>query len=320
MKKLSTALTMTLLLGSTLNAASTLQITDGSLTPRSAAQAWIAEKKSGKTPATPASKIHEALFNAAGAAEKGNNPERLIELWRTQQIFTKESGSAPVTGYYRGSTIIHSCTCQEALFKAADEARKTDNPERLLMLWQTQKAFAIESDRAPMNLSGALEIIDPWTVHDTFSTSLNKETNPARIVELFESWAEFVKIEAISLYYSFSFKKPDSFKPKYEAAKKEVEKARSLVPAGTTAASASTSSTTSGELSVKTLVGFYGNRNITTTSFEEFKKSFARYYKTAALRLHPDKSTEDAAEFKLLGAHKDWVELLTEADFAKSPK
>jgi DnaJ-class molecular chaperone len=43
-------------------------------------------------------------------------------------------------------------------------------------------------------------------------------------------------------------------------------------------------------------------------------------YKTAALRLHPDKNTADAEKFKTVGAHKAWVEALTEAQFATSSK
>lgn len=367
MKKLSTALTMALLLGSTLNAASTLQITDGSSTPRSAANAWIAEKRSGKTPATQPYKIHEILYNAADAAEKTGNHERMLELWRTQKAFSEESRTPPTNSGYN-CTIIYPLTVHEtlykaadaaqkagdvervldlwrtqqafatesrtppsdsgynstknypfsvheALYKAADTAKKDNNPERVLELWRTQKAFSEESRTPPSDSGHNPETIYPSSVHEAFSTTLNKETDNQRIVSLYEMWMDFEKIEKISSYSSI--KRLESFKSKYDVAKKEVEKARSLVPAKSATAAPSG---VSGELSVKTLVGLYGTMMLDTSTHVRFIESFQSFYKTAALRLHPDKSAEDAEKFKTLGAHKAWVEALTLAAFAASEK
>jgi len=81
-----------------------------------------------------------------------------------------------------------------------------------------QQAFAIESKRTPTDSN---ELIRPESVHKTFSFALDEEANSTRIVTLFETWVEFVKIKAISSFEKF--KRPDAFKAKYDAAKKEVE-------------------------------------------------------------------------------------------------
>ena len=122
--KLSTALTMTLLLGSTLNAAA-LEITDGQLTPRAAAHAWIAEKASGKNPSKSPSSIHEALRTAANAAKTEGNPKLMIDLWRTQQAFTKESKQPPMESGFV-SRIIEPLNVHEALCAAAATAKKLE--------------------------------------------------------------------------------------------------------------------------------------------------------------------------------------------------
>ena len=157
-------------------------------------------------------------------------------------------------------------------------------------------------------------IIEPLNVHEALSAALDKETNSTRIVELFESWTEFEKIETISSYARI--KRPDAFKTKYESAKRDVEASRSLVPAQGLVEDAKSSNT----LSVAFLIAEHGRSNIDNSSLAALKESFNTYYKAAALRLHPDKNPSDAEKFKTLGNHKAWVDSLTEATFAASAK
>jgi hypothetical protein len=171
----------------------------------------MAEKASGKASATPAFQVHQALYNAADAAQKAGNPERMRELWTTQQAFTKESGEQPSDSRY-ASRVIHAFQVHEALYNAADAAQKAGNPEHMLELWTTQQAFATESKTKPLGLT---EVIYTSAIHQVFSLALDKETDNQRIVSLYETWLEFEMSN-----------RPDSFKAKYGAAKIEVEKAR----------------------------------------------------------------------------------------------
>jgi hypothetical protein len=70
--------------------ASALQNTDGQSTPHPTAHAWTAEQASGKTSLPPPSTVHQSLRDAANAAQMAGDPERVLELWRTQQAFAKE--------------------------------------------------------------------------------------------------------------------------------------------------------------------------------------------------------------------------------------
>ena len=283
--------------------ASTLQNTDGQLTPRSTAHAWIAEKASGKTPLKSPSTVHQSLYSAANTAKTAGDPERVLELWRTQQAFTQESNREP----YRSDEIIGPSTVHQSLKDAANTAKTAGNPERVLELWRTQQAFAQES--TILNMS---TVIPASTVHQSFDSALHKETNSTRIVSLHDSWSEFETTNKISDY---SQKRPADFKAKYDAAKKEVEAARSLVPA-----QGLEEATTANTLSVAFLIAEHGRSNIDTSSLTNLQTSFNTYYKTAVLRLHPDKNPSDAEKFKTLGSHKAWIDSLTPETFAASAK
>jgi hypothetical protein len=309
MIKLSTTLTLTLLMGSTLSAASTaLQITDGSLTPRSAANAWIAEKASGKKPAQSASEIHEALDAAARAASTARNPERMIELWRTQERFTKESGTQP------GNRKIYPSIIHKLLYNIV---LHESDPEKTLKMWYIQKAF--EKESLVCAESKTEEKISAEDIHVAFFGPIKVATNPERIVSLYEAWYGFLQS---SKFPKWAHEDIAFYKTKYEAAKKELEKAHSLVPAASTATTASSSATASGGMSVQKLVGLYGSMMLDTSSYAKFTESFQSFYKVAALRFHSDKnpSAEAAEKFKTLGEHKAWVEALTPQAFAASAK
>ncbi len=131
-----------------------------------------------------------------------------------QQAFAIESKRTPTDS----DELIRLWTVNQTLKSAADTAKTEGNPERVLELWKMQQAFAIESKRTPTDSN---ELIRPESVHKTFSFALDEEANSTRIVTLFETWVEFVKIKAISSFEKF--KRPDAFKAKYDAAKKEVE-------------------------------------------------------------------------------------------------
>jgi hypothetical protein len=333
--------------------ASTLQNTDGQLTPRSTAHAWIAEKASGKTPLKSPSTVHQSLYSAANTAKTAGDPERVLELWRTQQAFTQESNREP----YRSDEIIGPSTVHQSLYSASKTAQTEGNPERVLELWRTQQAFTQESNREPyrsdeiigpstvhQSLKDAANtaktagnperVLELWrtqqafaqestilnmstvipasTVHQSFDSALHKETNSTRIVSLHDSWSEFETTNKISDY---SQKRPADFKAKYDAAKKEVEAARSLVPA-----QGLEEATTANTLSVAFLIAEHGRSNIDTSSLTNLQTSFNTYYKTAVLRLHPDKNPSDAEKFKTLGSHKAWIDSLTPETFAASAK
>jgi hypothetical protein len=296
MIKLSTTLTLSLLLGSTLSAASTaLQITDGSLTPRSAANAWIAEKASGKKPTQSASKIHEALYTAAMEAINAADPERVIELLQTQRNFSIKSKVYPLTKF-ANYTISGGLVFMA--IKAAFDTTDPQNIDRLLELFNLQETFSKSTKLIPfvngtdytiypkevlIKLRAAfdelmlvgnkeerlLELfsmqdelikkrnhyhsevqkrsIEFSEVEELITTALMKQKNPERIVSICEAISDFCVRHKASDLKNIKQK----FRTNYEATKKELEKARSLVPAATTATTANTSTSASVEMSVQ---------------------------------------------------------------------
>jgi hypothetical protein len=267
----------------------------------------------------PASDIHSALKKAADTAKTAGNAERMIELYNAQAAFAIASGAKP-TESYRISII----DVLESLKTAATAAQSEKNPERMLALATAQNELVISAKNNPANITIDPDRlackyginIDISGVHRTFDDALTSEANPNRIVSLYESWTDFEATNKIADHIR-SHKRPIDFTAKYEAAKKAVEASGSLVPS---AGLVSGGAAPAGEMSVKAIVGLYGTMMLDPSSLPTFKNSFQALYRMAVLRLHPDKSPEDAAKFQALGAHKAWVDALTEAEFAASPK
>lgn len=173
---------------------------------------WEMQKKFALESSS-SSYVHAILKSAADTAKREGNPERVLELWKMQQAFAIESKRTPTDS----NELIHLWTVNQTLKSAADTANTAGNPERMIELWSTQQAFTKESGAKPNYAT----IILSSEIHKAFSVALDKETNSTRIVTLFETWVEFAKTQEISKYDSF--KRPDAFKAKYDAAKKEVE-------------------------------------------------------------------------------------------------
>lgn len=193
MKRLSQTLTMALLLVTTLNAAAS-ELTNGNITPPTAANNWIAEKAAGRTPTESADQIHQALKAEADAALAAKDLDLLVKLYRRQQSSTEDSNHKPINDWM----------ILDLLREEASEAEKKNNPERLLELYLFQKKFMQKFKIHP-----SYRAIYPDDVHKAFSALLFRgvPNDPERFIYLRELWKDFTRKHPV----------PDDFShdPKY---------------------------------------------------------------------------------------------------------